>query len=339
MPINKHALIRFKTIDNCLQNRFRKWTLDDLVEACSDALYEYEGITKGVSKRSVQLDIQNMRSEKLGYNAPIVVLDKKFYTYEEKNYSITNIPLTRQDLGTLSEVVDVLRQFKGFGYFEELSGMVNRLEDKIYKQQHKGRSYIHFEKNDLLKGLEHIDGLHKAILGKKTLDIAYQSFKSRVATPIIFYPYLLKEYRNRWFLLGMKKNAGLLVLALDRILEFKPLDKEKYVKNTIFDTDTFFDNAIGVSKSLNQREVPIVFKLDKANVPYALTKPIHASQKLLREEEDGCVFSIHVIWNYELEREILGFGECIEIMAPRNLKKKIRQRLQQAVAKYEASPQ
>ena len=49
MSINKLALIRYKTIDHCLQNRFRKWTLDDLIEACSDAIYEYEGITDGIS--------------------------------------------------------------------------------------------------------------------------------------------------------------------------------------------------------------------------------------------------------------------------------------------------
>ena len=50
MPANKNALIRYKTIDNCLRNRYRKWTLDDLVEACSDALYDMEGITKGVCR-------------------------------------------------------------------------------------------------------------------------------------------------------------------------------------------------------------------------------------------------------------------------------------------------
>ena len=55
MPINKLALVRYKVIDKCLQNRRRKWTLDDLVEACSNALYEYEGIKKGVSKRTIQL--------------------------------------------------------------------------------------------------------------------------------------------------------------------------------------------------------------------------------------------------------------------------------------------
>ena len=58
MPANKNALIRYKTIDNCLRNRYRRWTLDDLVEAYSDALYDMEGITKGVCARTVQMDIQ-----------------------------------------------------------------------------------------------------------------------------------------------------------------------------------------------------------------------------------------------------------------------------------------
>ena len=43
MALNKNALIRYKTIDKCLQNTYRRWTLDDLIDACSDALYEYEG--------------------------------------------------------------------------------------------------------------------------------------------------------------------------------------------------------------------------------------------------------------------------------------------------------
>ena len=140
MPVNRNALIRFRTLDNCLRNRFRKWTLDDLIDGCSDALYEYEGIDKGISRRTIQADIQLMRSDKLGYNAPIIVVDKKYYTYEDKEYSITNIPLTDQDLNRLTEVVDVLRQFKGFSHFRELDGMVQKLEDKVHAtKMHQGR--------------------------------------------------------------------------------------------------------------------------------------------------------------------------------------------------------
>ena len=81
MPVNKNALIRYKTIDRCLRNKYRRWTLDDLVEACSDALNEMEGIPRGVSVRTVQADIQVMRSDKLGYEAPIEVYEGKFYRY------------------------------------------------------------------------------------------------------------------------------------------------------------------------------------------------------------------------------------------------------------------
>jgi hypothetical protein len=212
MPINKLALIRYKTIDNCLRNRFRKWTLDDLLEACSDALYEYEGITRGVSRRTIQLDIQTMRSEKLGYNAPIIVTDKKFYSYDDRNYSITNIPLTSQDLGTLTEVVEVLKQFKGFSYFQDLTGMVSKLEDKIYRQQHKGRSYISFEKNDQLKGLEHIEALHKALINKRALLVAYKSFKAREADQFTFWA----QRRKGWHTASLRWTGSYPLLSFPR---------------------------------------------------------------------------------------------------------------------------
>ncbi len=66
MAQNKNALLRYRTIDRCLRNTGRRWTLQDLVEACSDALYEYEGKGEPVSTRSVKLDLQMMRSDRIG---------------------------------------------------------------------------------------------------------------------------------------------------------------------------------------------------------------------------------------------------------------------------------
>ena len=335
MSINKHALIRYKTIDNCLQNRFRKWTLEDLMEAVSDALYEYEGLTKGISRRTIQLDLQNMRSEKLGYNAPIIVRDKKFYSYDVKNYSITNIPLTKQDMSTLNEVVGVLRQFKGFGYFEELTGMVTKLEDKLHKQQNKGRSYIEFEKNELLKGLEFIDQLHKAIINQTTLSLKYQSFKAKAPSEMTFFPYLLKEYRNRWFIVGVNKlGRGVLNLALDRIVSIKNHPTEKYIRNKVIDIDTHFNDVLGVTKMPGQKALKIVMKIDNSLAPYILTKPLHSSQKVVKEDKDGLVFSIDVVWNFELEREILGYGESLKVLVPKRLAGRIVSRLKSATLQY-----
>ena len=108
MPANKNALIRYKTIDRCLRNRYRRWTLDDLVDACCDALLDMEGIKKGVCARTVQMDIQIMRSDKLGYNAPIVVYDKIYYTYADPDYSITEMPLSMDDCKLIKEAITLL---------------------------------------------------------------------------------------------------------------------------------------------------------------------------------------------------------------------------------------
>lgn len=336
MPVNRNALIRYRTIDQCLQNRYKKWTLDDLIEACSDAIYEYQGIDTGVSRRTIQADMEMMRSNKLGYEAPIVVVEKKYYTYSDKNYSITNSPLNQQDMQVLSEVSGLLKQFKGFNHFADLNEMVSKLEDKIYTQNTHSAPVIHFERNDNLKGLEHIEVIRKAIVAKKTICITYRSFKARQESSFCFSGYLLKEYRNRWFVLGVqhKRSArNLYNLALDRIQSITD-HEEPYQENTTLDLATYYDNCIGVTKSHEQRDCEVVFWIDRENAPYVITKPLHHTQTLLTEDETGKIFSIRVVLNFELERELLGFGAKMKVLSPRILVKQIRQQLQKTIDRY-----
>lgn len=131
MPVNKNALIRYKTLDRCLRNKYRRWTLDDLVEACSDALYEMEGITKGVSVRTVQADLQVMRSDKLGYNAPIEVYDNKFYRYSDSDYSISDSPIDDDMYELVTEVVDKLKKCNNTDIPSELTILLSKVKDKL----------------------------------------------------------------------------------------------------------------------------------------------------------------------------------------------------------------
>ena len=130
MPANKNALIRYKTIDNCLRNRYRRWTLDDLVEACSDALYDMEGITKGVCARTVQMDIQIMRSDKLGYNAPIEVYDRIYYRYADPDYSITEMPLSIEDSKLIKKAIILLENKKDKNN-EDTIQVLNKVQDRL----------------------------------------------------------------------------------------------------------------------------------------------------------------------------------------------------------------
>lgn len=334
MAVNKNALIRYKTIDKCLQNYYRLWTLEDLIYECSEALYEYEGIEKGVSRRTVQADIQIMRSDKLGYNAPIIVVDRKYYQYEEQEYSITNIPITDQDLGKLSEVVQFLKQFQGFSHFKELDGMVQKLEDHVYSQQTNQQPVIDFEKNENLKGIEFLDELYQSIIKKETIKITYQSFKARSASTFDFHAFLLKEFRNRWFLIGSKhKTEVILNLALDRIVSIEKSSKA-YRLNPQFDADEYFKHAIGVSVSPMVGPEEVILYITHKHAPYALTKPFHPSQKQIGGDYYGVTISLNVHLNFELEKEILGLGDGVRVVAPERLRKSIQHRLQGGLDLY-----
>ena len=336
MPANRNALIRYKTIDKCLQNRYRKWTLDNLIETVSDALYEYEGIDKGISKRTIQSDIQTMRSDKLGYNAPIIVLEKKYYTYEEPDYSITNIPLTDQDLNQLSEAVEFLKQFQGFSHFRQLGGMVQKLEDHIHSAKEKKKPVISFDSNPNLKGIEHLDTLYQAVIKKSVLKMQYQSFKARSASEVFLHHYLLKEFNNRWFILGQKNDKKeVITYALDRIVSLETANEKHYQANESFDPDNFYKDVVGVTVMQGILPEKVVFKVNHRNAQYVLTKPIHHSQKTLSQDEDGYIFQLDIKINFELERIFLGYGSSLEIISPRRLRGRIKKNLKSAAEQYE----
>ena len=334
MASNKNALIRYKTINNCLRNNNRDWTLDDLITACSDALYEYEGKDIDVSKRTIQLDIQMMRSDKLGYNAPIEVYDKKYYRYEDFDFSITNIPVTKNDLEILHEAVSVLQHFKDFSVFEQMGGVLKRLEDVVYTNETQTKSVIHLDKNDDLRGLHYLDVLYKAIINKKVLEINYQSFKALQAAKVVFHPLLLKEYNNRWFLIGrLKPESVIVTFALDRIEGIELLENQTFLVGD-FDGDSYYQNTIGVTVTENNHPKYVVFSIDKKNAPYVKTKPFHHSQEIIEETENGTIFKILVTYNFELERLFLGFGNAVEVLKPNYLRKRIALILQSASEQY-----
>jgi predicted DNA-binding transcriptional regulator YafY len=322
------------TIDRCLQDRSRRWSLEDLIHACSEALFKFDGASGPVSKRTVQADIQVMRSEKNGYNAPIIVVERKYYTYKNPDYSITGLPISNPDLEILSNITELLEQFGEFSYFGDLNVFVQKLKDLVFAQKKQIRQVVDLEKNDNLKGLENLDFIYQSIRNRQVLNIWYQSFKAKRPVKMIFHPYLLKEYRNRWFLVGKKTDKQpLMTLALDRISEFEINLEEGYDDDPDFSPKDYYRHTIGVTVN-NSRPVNVHLLFDSVNAPYVKTKPLHPSQQLIRENEFGIEVVIKVIPNFELEGEILSFGEGVKVLAPVKLKQLIKKRLENAIVNY-----
>lgn len=338
MPVNKNALLRYKTIDNCLKNTGRKWTLEDLIDACSDALYEYTGKDDLVSRRTVQLDIQKMRSSELGYEAPIEVYDNKYYRYADPEYSITDTPLSAQDMKLMGDAVEVLKQFSAFAAFAGMEDIVGKLEDHIRSARMEHEPVIFFEGNDGLRGLNFITPLYDAIVAKRPVLMKYQSFKAKDPHEFLFSSYCLKEFRNRWFVFGRRQGTRMLLnLALDRILSISPAPSDsKYIEDKDFNPKTYFDDMVGVTKGSGEKKTIVRFSAKPEQVPYIETKPLHKSQMVVERNEDGsATFQIEVVLNYEIERDLIGYGEGIKVLSPRILVKHVSSRMRAAANQYD----
>jgi predicted DNA-binding transcriptional regulator YafY len=327
MATNKHAIIRYQTLDKCFRNPGRNYYIDDLINACNEAIYEYSGIEDGIKRRQLLDDISFMKSEQ-GWNIPLEHIrdgHKVYYRYEDLNFSINNQPLNETEENQLKEALLTLSRFKGMPQFEWVNEITARLHSGL-KLSKTDQQIIEFEQNNYLQGLEHITPLYNAILYKKVLSVTYKSFKRDTHQTIIFHPYYLKQYKNRWFVFGLNGEINLITnLALDRIIAIED-DKHDFISTTI-DFSEYFEDVIGVTVDQDAIPEKILLKISHDLYPYIQTKPLHGSQKVKEKGDDYTVIEIEVIPNYELESMILSYGEGMEVITPVMLREKLKNRI------------
>ena len=248
MATNKHATIRYHALDRCFSNFGRKFFIDDLITACSEAIYEFAGIEDGVKRRQVFDDIAFMESEQ-GWSIPLERIKegrKVYYRYSDRSFSISNKGVNQSEAEQIKETLSILSRFKGMPQFEWIEEIQIRLEN-TFKLKGNNVSIVSFEQNPYLRGLNHFTELFNAIQNQQALDIIYQGFRQKNAINIVFHPWHLKQYNNRWFLFGLNKAYNSLSnLAIDRIISIS-YSKEDYIKNKDIDFDEFFEDIVGVT--------------------------------------------------------------------------------------------
>lgn len=335
MPLNRNTLMRLRTIDACLCRRQCRWTLEDLRRACEEALYEYEGIPS-VSTRTIQRDIELMRSDKLGYNAPIVVKENKYYTYDDPDFSITRLPLSKKDLAELSSAMEIIRHYEGFRDMAGQEDILARIQDKIQSTQ-SNRQVVFIETNNRLRGLDFLSPLYGFIIKKQSIEVAYQSFKASRPICLFLSPYILKEYNNRWFLVGYShKKKDIQTIALDRIIKVERSSRTPYMENSFFNPEQYLGEMVGVTRDLDTQPQLITIRIDADQAPYVLTKPIHHSQQVIEQRMDGSIIiTLCVIPNHEIERVILGYGCHMEVLAPAEIRQHIAGHVSKASTFYQ----
>ena len=322
MATNKNAQLRYKALDNCFSNPYKKFFIDDLIECCSQKLSEHNAAEASVSRRQIFDDMVFMKSL-AGYEAPIESYKegkKVYYRYSENDFSILKKPLNPSELNTLNEALETLSRMNSLPGFDWVNSLQTKLKSGLDLDKNN-RQIISFEENEFLKGLGFLNVLYQYISQNQSVEITYKSFKSDAESQFTISPYYLKQYNNRWFLFGWNHQFGNIQnLALDRIISIKN-SKETFINNEI-DFNDYFEDIVGVSNNLEEKAVKISIKLSDNILPYIISKPIHGSQKI-----SGNILNLELKLNYELESLILSFGENMQVLEPLILVEKIKEKV------------
>lgn len=332
MASNKHAQIRYKVLDDCFSNFRRKFYFDDLMGRCNEALRELYGSEHtGIKTRTLRSDISYMRDRAGEAGVEIEVIDDGngfYYRYSEPDFSIFRQGLGEDDLAQLKETILMLQRFKGMPNFDWMSELVVKLEDKLDLRD-ISKSVVGYDDNQEYTGLDWFQDVFDAIINKSVLRIQYKTF-SDVNYDWTIHPYYIKEYNNRWFLLGLNEEKGYIYnVALDRIENIEQVNKD-YIPTDI-DFETYFDDVIGVSISPNKKET-IRLKFSEHRFPYVMTKALHQSQRVV--DVDNRIVEISVIPNNELEALILSFGKDVEVLSPSLYRQQIQNIIRESYEKY-----
>jgi predicted DNA-binding transcriptional regulator YafY len=344
MPKNKNALERWLIIDDLL-HRFggtRFYTQDELFTKLNDRLEE-RGLSP-ISMRTFQDDIQSMIDG--DFQAPIKKgwLDReRTYMYEDPHFTISNKNINETEMRIIREALSTLSTFKGRPNFEWMEQIRPLLSDNV--QLNHIKQVISYEENEDLTNSNLVGDLYTDITNLQPIEILYQKFGTKAERRLLS-PYYLKQYNNRWFLIGQEEEyEGFSTFAVDRIQTIAPTVLIKY-KETKVDFEDYFYDIVGVTRYANEPVQTIVLWVSAGRYPYIATKPLHPTQKLLKNEKleiwseatknfsNGVLISIDVAINHELKNLLLSYGCDIIVLSPKKLKEEIFNNIEASYQKY-----
>jgi predicted DNA-binding transcriptional regulator YafY len=335
MPHIKNALIRYRIIDRALRNNYRPFpSKRDIRELCEEALFgSIDGAN--ICDSTIEKDLFAMRME---HDAPIKYNKREGgYFYTEPDFSINDIPLTNDDIESIKFAVNTLSQFREVDMFKQFGNAIDKIVDRFTIAQDPRdkeiANFVQFETSLSSIGNEYLAPLLEAIKNNYITTFDYTSFITSKKKERQVVPLLLKEYRNRWYLLSFDlSKSQIITYALERI-ENLIVSEEIGEKPLSFDPERFFKHAVGITSS-EEDPVKVILKTDKVSARYINSQPFHTSQNIIKEGKNKTTFELNVLISEEFIRSILSYGGGIEVAEPVELRDEIIFRLEEMAENY-----
>lgn len=330
MATNKNARLRYEALDKCFSNFSRKYYIEDLQKACNDYLTRECSKDITVSQRQIYADIEEMKTAP-SMQAPIEHYQdgqRKYYRYSYEGFSLFD--LTDDELMGLEATVNMLASFRGMPQFDWMTDIIRKLKQK-YKISKTQRNILSFDSNVDLRGIDRFKELFNYIINEQPIRISYEPFDKKALEAEI-HPYYLKQYNNRWFILGYNPEFNdISVFALDRIMSVESLSCDFIPDRLIEDPFDYFFDVVGTTIPNQSIVENVVLRFEPRRFQYVAAKPIHHTQKV---DDVNYTVTLKVIPNKELEAIILGFGKDVEVLEPEHLRNEISHIMKEACKKY-----
>ena len=146
------------------------------------------------------------------------------------------------------------------------------------------------------------------------------------------HPYLLKEYKHRWYMIGLNYfKKQLRTYSLDRIRDIEDSDL-LYMKMT-FSAEDYFKNSIGIISPPG--EPPFIkIAVQKTQAQYIITQPWHESQNIESENDEEVIFSFKLHPTYEFNSLLLSYGKDVRVLGPEDLIESVKEQLDEMRGYY-----
>jgi predicted DNA-binding transcriptional regulator YafY len=315
MGISKSAYSRYRIIDKMLKNQFKPYpTLEDIQEACVPKL-EYIP-----SLNTLEKDIRNMKQSYV-FEAPIVYCRKnKGYYYTNPNYSINSIPLTDDDILTIKEALDLIKNLGGGNRVNErFSNAIQKILATYKEEFPEGnfdRKIIQTDYIEGAKGYENFNVLFESCKNQHPISFVHYSYTKRVFNALIVHPIRLKEFENKWYLIGYSEShKSIRTFGLDRIYEPMQL-KGKFISCNEKKIESYCNDIYGVYPIELQKKQKITFFTSIHITNYFEAYPIHPSQKAKKNGSGSSYFTINVVPSMELMKLFRSYCKHLEVINP-----------------------
>lgn len=194
-------------------------------------------------------------------------------------------------------------------------------------------NYISFDKGGGLKGIELLRPLLQATKEHRKMSFRHFNFQTEKFRKYTMSPYLLKEYQNRWYVVGVVSGINeMRTFGVDRIEELEIKD-EFFKADPKLNPQERFNDAIGVVYSTSEKQ-RVILSFVPSQGYYVKSLPLHSSQLVLIDNEEEYRIEIKVVPNYELIQLILMNNDKVKIIEPAWLKEEIILLLRNTINQY-----